>query len=768
MAGSITAGQARNLATQFIKDTKTPAADLSLTLAEATHGHYIFNIGNNQGFIIIAADNTAGDQILGFSDSGSACTSALPESLRRWLERYDKEAEASLHAISTAGAIHRMPQAGITSTWKEVPPMLTTRWGQGAPYNQLCPEKDGQTTMTGSMATALAQVMRYQRWPEHATGLDTGNTNYDWDSMTDTYNEQSTQQQKEAVARLMSDIGMATKTQYDTSNSLTYSDSAETALAENFSYAHNLALYVKDNMTTTDWYELIYNELKAQRPVVYMGGRGNAKAPQAFVCDGYKDGFFHINWGWGGLSDGYFKLSALTPDSRGEGSTGSPSFNTNERVLVGMTRHQEQYGHRPVIYSNDDMSINMPKADHNTRIVVNIATTYASPVKSKVNLGLIAVSEQGDTTFIAGNITKEMSKNDLCYWYDVNTQSFPTAEGTYTLYPAVQDVESRQWYNIYIHSRNNNHSMKIRIKGGLIYFSESGWDGKVKVSQLQLTSTPVYAGKKYTVTALACCLSGEYKDQLHVGMVAKDSVAYFGEESTNQDETHLMEGDSIQTKLTDTAPKEPGKYYMVVFSGEGFSNIVSDSVLVTVNEPYAQLMINNKLSVTDADAVDPNDIEIIAKIKCTQGHYDGKLTAYFTDNAKKEIFGSIDSEVALSSKDNDAQTIFFRGAFPKAVPGKKYIVKIYYIDEKGKTAAVPAGGTGYMNLNSAYFTIGKESEISTAESADAHQDFLIYGLDGTLLLRQKGTDADLSSLPKGFYIVKTGKGGLRQTVLKTE
>ncbi|MBQ0021307.1 MAG: C10 family peptidase, partial [Bacteroidales bacterium] len=211
-------------------------------------------------------------------------------------------------------------------------------WAQNDPYNRLCPTVPGSDTKcaTGCVATATAQVMKYHQWPKQGAGqnsyvsltnqfelsADFSQSIYDWDNMLDDYSKGYTEQQGNAVARLMSDIGIAENMDYD-QESGTETYYATYALATFFGYSKEAQMIQRDYYNYAEWNDLLKKELAASRPVVIGGSqKTNAVLGHEFVLDGYdKDGMYHINWGWGGMSNGYYDINILCPKHQGTGGS---------------------------------------------------------------------------------------------------------------------------------------------------------------------------------------------------------------------------------------------------------------------------------------------------------------------------------------------------------------------------------------------------------------------------------------------------------------
>jgi hypothetical protein len=355
--------EARQQALSFLQQHgKSPASALRTSAAlrgrRVAHAddyssYYVFNVGNNQGFVIVSGDSRT-TAILGYADSGSLSADELPDGLRFMLDCYAEEVEmlaaydddGSQQAAAPAAPRH----SAMSTTRHAIAPMVATRWDQGTPYNAYCPTIGDELCVTGCVATAMAQAMYYYQWPEEQTSaipayttrtnkISIGKllpTKFSWSDMTTTYgNSYSGSAAETAVAKLMQYCGAALQMDYGVSGSSAYNASIAGVLKEYFGY--NASYAQRPFYSYVDWVNLIYSELAAGRPVI-LGGQ-SAGGGHSFVCDGYDtDDYFHINWGWGGYSDGFFRLSALTPLEQGIGGSSTlDGFSFSQDAVIGIS-----------------------------------------------------------------------------------------------------------------------------------------------------------------------------------------------------------------------------------------------------------------------------------------------------------------------------------------------------------------------------------------------------------------------------------------------
>lgn len=297
--------------------------------------YYVFNIGDGDGFVIASGDDRS-RAILGYADEGTIDTDSMPDGLRWMLGFYEEQIQNTPVQAKAAGT-------KVTTSYPAVEPLLTTKWNQYAPYNLSCPVHTSMgRCITGCVATAMAQVMYYHRKKStdkllkrilgyhRISGFDSSKitlepipkgAKIDWDNMLDEYvSGNYTDEQAQAVANLMLYCGASVDMEYGWHFSGSSSGLVPGALYDYFGYKKSEYIH-RDNYTDEEWESIIYGELSEGRPIHYTGGN------HAVVVDGHDgNGYVHVNWGWGGSSDGFYLLSAV------EGST--------EEVLNGYSSYQ--------------------------------------------------------------------------------------------------------------------------------------------------------------------------------------------------------------------------------------------------------------------------------------------------------------------------------------------------------------------------------------------------------------------------------------------
>lgn len=323
---------------------KVPGSvDPSIVMTRSARGLstaiYGVDFGNHNGFAIVSGDDNA-PAILAFSDNGRLDPADMPPAFDALLADY---------AVMVARAAEG--EAGDEETEKvirpEIAPIVKTTWNQMAPYNAYCPKTGYDRAPVGCVALSTGQVMRTHQWPPNSRGTvvyDAGkfrlNTEYDWASMPDS-GLGLPASETDNMAKMLYELARSLYMVFTGNSSGTYSYYTPEALVLNFSYDPAVDYLSRNFYTDSQWENIIYAQLAAGQAMAYDGMA--VSEGHSFVCDGYRDGYFHINWGWEGKSDGYFLLSNLDPGEQGVGGASSGFFRrhaavTNIRVPQGGTQ----------------------------------------------------------------------------------------------------------------------------------------------------------------------------------------------------------------------------------------------------------------------------------------------------------------------------------------------------------------------------------------------------------------------------------------------
>lgn len=327
--------------------------------SDNTVDFYVFDI-NPKGFVIVSADDNA-DPILAFSDETIFESNVPNTGIQDWMDdvsnnvsyiiKNNVPADATVSANWQAYSSGQNPIDSRFAT--SVSPLVTTTWNQSPYYNEYCPGG----SVTGCVATAMAQIMKYWNNPTTGTGsysyvdgsygtlsADFGSTTYSWSSMPASLSSSSTTTQENAVATLMYQAGVSVAMEYSPSGSGAYvlqsenpgGPCAQHSYITYFGYSSTSILGVKKSAyTTSEWDRMILTDLNAKRPIEYEGF--GSDGGHTWVLDGYNSsGLAHMNWGWGGLDNGYFKITDLNPSGIPLGSNNGAIFGIEPAAKSGI------------------------------------------------------------------------------------------------------------------------------------------------------------------------------------------------------------------------------------------------------------------------------------------------------------------------------------------------------------------------------------------------------------------------------------------------
>ena len=373
--------------------------------------------GTDKAFVVVSSD-TQFTPVLGYSDT-SFDSDNLPANFRWWLARITasmKNGYVSSYTPST-----RATDGSY---------LCKTRWGQESPYNLNCPKIGGNTGYTGCVATAMAQIMYYYKYPVSGSGnnctytvVDSrGRTKsytqsfanpYDWANMKDIYTSRSTNGQ--AVATLMFDAGCAVHMQYASDGSGAYTNDAATAFVKNFGYDslsvnYLTRLYYSDE----EWMRIIDNEISNGRPILYSGVDATSGG-HAFVFDGINgNGYVHINWGWDGAAHGFYDIADLKPNADILSSSTDYHFNLDQVMVIGLKNH-----------ANADA-----EDKYHSQWVSDSIIAYTSPAKNSLSIELADMWNMDYQTF-EGTINVlfiNQSTGDTTFYEFFNSKDYGSTE----------------------------------------------------------------------------------------------------------------------------------------------------------------------------------------------------------------------------------------------------------------------------------------------------------------------------------------------------
>ena len=487
------------------KEILQNGADLHLMYTQKSGEKTLFYVfETTEGGFLVASANDNANAVLGYTVNGTFREALAIPSFKSWVGDCTKaltfvanQPEASFKDDHNRQGSFRS-KARRASLPEKISPLLETiAWNQGAPYNRFCPLVQGTRCATGCVATAMAMVMKYWEWPIHGTGeasytsstynlelsADFSQSTYEWKSMLNRYDGTYTDVEAVAVAKLMSDVGISVRMNYGPSSG-TSAKRVPLALANNFFYNKGVKYLERCYFDTEEWNSIIKGELSESRPVLMTGINYMDFVGHEFVLDGYNtNGLYHVNWGWGGTSNGYFDVNFMSPDYQGIGGSNG-GYVAEQAILADLYPDRE---------GNSEYAINMfcksgLAFDEKKGFTMELQNNSLIPYEGE--LGIIAekdgviISKVMDSC--SGNYAIP-SMDQRGYFYKLDELGLTASqigEGNKCyVYPAYKDAKGN--YVKISAPVYKNDRMAISSKGGALAV-DSPNDNVAKLSQVSL------------------------------------------------------------------------------------------------------------------------------------------------------------------------------------------------------------------------------------------------------------------------------------------
>ncbi|MCR5394114.1 MAG: C10 family peptidase [Bacteroidales bacterium] len=302
----------------------------------------LYNDADQKGFVIVSKSDRM-RPVIGYSDSGSIDTTAIPDNMRSWLQWVD-QATTYLESHPECALTASQLSEGVTP----VSPLLgDIAWDQDDPFNRQCPKVNGKRSVVGCVATAAAQCVYYHKWPTTGVGshtstgspsdtIDYSAQTYDYSLMYDYYKSSYSSSRHNEVAKLSYHCGVLSDMKYSPEGSAAYVQNLQRGLVENFGYSPYAQNLYRSCYTYEEWSDILQGELQAGRPIIYSGTSQEIEAGHCFVVDGINsEGLYHVNWGWSGSADGYYDIVVLNPIVTGIGAAYcNDGFSAEQEALI--------------------------------------------------------------------------------------------------------------------------------------------------------------------------------------------------------------------------------------------------------------------------------------------------------------------------------------------------------------------------------------------------------------------------------------------------
>lgn len=744
--------------------------------------YYVFNRGIDDGYIIVSGDDRA-EEILGYSDSGSFDYSNLPENMKWWLSSYEDQIKALTDGRITLAKENT--KNATSATANAVAPLLKNiAWNQAEPYNNLCPKmSNGDRTVTGCVATAMAQIMYYHNWPEKGIGsvsyttqtnrfnisVDFSNTTYQWGKMTPTYNSSSTAEANSAVATLMYHCGTASLMDYaDSSGAQTVN--AVNALINNFNYDKGLRYIFRDYYARDKWEELLKTELDNNRPIMY-GGNSKSGGHQ-FVCDGYDaNNMFHINWGWGGSSNGYFKIAALEPDTQGIGGSTS-GYNYNQDMVINIQKPTSQSEVIQYEIVSDGwimtQSSSSTLGDYASFSISDLWNMGYGTFDGKFGIGLFNSDTNELETVVES--ASSISLPSFRGWNTYNGLSATLPKSLKASRYKAKMMHKDNVYNVWkpvLFKVGNPAYIAVTVTGNDVKFEDVYESIALSATNVSVKGT-VYKNRKFTVS---CDVKNNGKDEYYAPIfinLANKSTGY-----------NVFTGDEV---VADILPSEtqtidfinninlnPGVYVLTINDKNGRE--ISTPIDITVlPEPVpAVLALTKNIYFTDNNNVPKNGFCLYASLKNTGGEFNDNIHAYIYPIEGGSTVGYISANATIET--NATSVIALKGTldinegmyqtivFTEIGNEWNQITPYEYSYAEFKLTSEQVGVEGVTSENRATVYPNPATDFITVKSEKDITAIRIFDIKGMLLISSETvvtgeSKIDISSLSSGNYLIQ--------------
>ena len=559
--------------------------------------------------------------------------------------------------------------------------------------------------------------------------------------MANEYNYSQTGVTADAVAKLMQACGYSLRMRYSRYGSAAYNEDVSRALINYFKYDAGMHNEYRSFNLAEDWENMIYNNLVEYGPMVYWGGA------HSFICDGYEDGYFHFNWGWGGMSDGYFLFSYLSPSNSGIGGDPTNNYTNNQGALLGIKPSDGTDSERRYTFCLDELS----GAD-NSGTLLRIYGSFVNRSPGTVpgcKFVYQIFSEDGTVRKSTADVLNP-NQNVCDKWgVDIETGNTGTVSalwgyisgvpaGKYRVYPAVK-VGDKEYpiqcppniagYVIIDFNGSQITSVTIPSGGEMVIENLSTNGDFFESSPIKITGSAKFTGRGEVISSVYAVLLREDKSQADRN---NTSIPLSFSPQGTQFELVL---DWFNYKVGATI--EPGEYTFALTKYESgmFIPLEGGSCPVTVKSRVPVGSFENPIGLTveNAEAVDPSDIRVNATIKGTAGVVYQDMT--FTLFKGMETVTQKTVPVYVSAGQTESYPINF--SIDDAAVGDRYSV----------IATVNKGGKYEYVSSQVYFNIGEKSGISDVE-IDENVPAEYFNLQGVRV------NAD--QLVPGIYICRKG------------
>lgn len=686
---------------KFLLSTSTPyrAPRKGKAQTDASY-YYVFNAGDGAGYVIVSGDDRT-ERVLGYVEHGNFDAEALPESMKGLLQQYAEEIQTLDEQnvqISPEQVQKRVLARRAKRVRHSIPEILPTRWNQGSPYNSSCPDyikSDGTTgrPASGCVATAIGQVMYHHHYPDATVAAIPALTNsytlsdgtkksivtpsipkgsvIDWANMLATYGSDATAAEKKAVGDLIWYAGQSVKMGYNSSSGAVTSSFRDAAV-NYFGFDKCCRWLSRSSYGIDEWFDLIYTELDNGYPLLYNGhttGGGHA-----FVVDGFDgEGLFHLNWGWGGSSNGWFVITSLNPgDSSG---TGASSTSDGYCMGNGCLMYLRKPG---VDYPVDELRMDISSISVSG---TSVSATYKNNTgaTNSFNVGLVVLNEENDSIeLITGTSSTMSSKASGASETKSLDLRRRLTEGVYKISPASKLLRGKVWHPQYDFGKQYIEATVNKL--GLPTLKIVNPVENLVVDTFILSGTRV-KGEEQPVKVRIRNEGGEFYKELSLygGFGKKEKI-------DSRTMVALKAGETAEFELFFT-PDGTGTFSLYLCDNNGTKTYGQTTVEITTTSTTAANLYLSAVAITNSSSgtVYSNRFQGTVSIKNqAKTQFDGKVKIQIWEqgaNNSGTYWTSSSKTVAMSIAPAKTSTASFN--FENLKYDRNYYLVVYYVGQSG-------------------------------------------------------------------------------------
>lgn len=561
--------EAVKVAEDFYKTACGKSSEANLVEISDNPDCLTFNMAGG-GYIIVSISDT-GYRVIGYSDRGELSKLSINPVLSELIDNFNSD--------KMMCKVNKTQSRANTATSGKVDALLgDISWAQWYPFNLLTPEIDGKHCPTGCVATGIAQIMRYYKYPAHGKGqnsyewngqtltADFSKSTYDWNLMHSKYDmlpsgAEPTAEELE-VAKLMRDAGYACNMDYGVD--MSGGAGQINALISNFGYDKAIRKVYMNDVKFETFKDIIRSEISQGRPVFFSSGA------HFYICDGFdENGLFHFNYGWGGDGNGYFEVNAFCPDDSNTSITyGVQPDKNNPAVYTGTSK-------RNFLWNGSHFSFNYSLFTSDNNLTCQIGLSYRNIASQEIICVPTGIEISGS------RFDNSTSLNDIA----------DLPDGNYEISPVFRTTNSTEWEHFYFADKLQE-TVSLEIKNGERQYTNTAPEGKVYLDNLvymidetnHTASLVSYisSDKSYSLNNYVIPSEIEYKNTLYpVTEIGQDAL------SSHPGKVNLSIGANIQSILEGAFTyvdfeklNFPGNSKLTTIGSNSFNNTTFESAIV--------------------------------------------------------------------------------------------------------------------------------------------------------------------------------------------